>query len=315
MTEHLSRVAEVLIEHTRVSIERCHCGWSDLGRSHAEHVAQALDAAGLLAKYPHLELDGDWLIEVVNYHTCGAGPGSGAGHEPGCGTIPVGRLATPEPAPADDLPGEPVEPGDLRAGDRVGLTFMGERITCTLVSSPVGDALRSDTPDRDDYCPSVTLGGREWCPGIFDVRLIEPAPADVDPDEALARALKAEYGKAQWWLDVARAAREHIDRSSPVDATPLLEREREEQRERAEKAEAERDALRDERDSLRHVLGEERKIARAVESARDEWKAHYMALRADVERTRGINAGAELTFADEVIRGILDRDDERGRDA
>ena len=42
MTEHLSRVAEVLIEHTRVSIERCHCGWSDLGQSHAEHVARAL---------------------------------------------------------------------------------------------------------------------------------------------------------------------------------------------------------------------------------------------------------------------------------
>ena len=47
------------------------------------------------AEYPHLEVEGDWLIEVVNYHTCGAGPGSGAGHEPGCGTIPVGRLATP----------------------------------------------------------------------------------------------------------------------------------------------------------------------------------------------------------------------------
>lgn len=42
------------------------------------------------------EIEGDWLIEVVNYHTCGAGPGSGADHEPGCGTIPVGRLATPE---------------------------------------------------------------------------------------------------------------------------------------------------------------------------------------------------------------------------
>ena len=52
-TKHLSRVAEVLIEHTRVSIERCHCGWSDLGQSHAEHVARALDAAGLLATPEH----------------------------------------------------------------------------------------------------------------------------------------------------------------------------------------------------------------------------------------------------------------------
>lgn len=62
----------------------------------ATYALQIIDAAGLLAKYPHLEVDGDWLIEAVNEHTCGAGPGSGAGHEPGCGTIPVGRLLTPE---------------------------------------------------------------------------------------------------------------------------------------------------------------------------------------------------------------------------
>lgn len=34
-------------------------------------------------------LDGTWLVEDVQEHTCGAGPGSGAGHEPGCGTIPL----------------------------------------------------------------------------------------------------------------------------------------------------------------------------------------------------------------------------------
>ena len=53
MSEHIDRAAEVLREHTRVSIVRCHCGWSDLWRSHAEHVAQALDVAGLLVTPEH----------------------------------------------------------------------------------------------------------------------------------------------------------------------------------------------------------------------------------------------------------------------
>lgn len=39
-------LAGILIEHTRMNIERCRCGWSDLGRSHARHVADALIAAG-----------------------------------------------------------------------------------------------------------------------------------------------------------------------------------------------------------------------------------------------------------------------------
>ena len=45
----VTRAAEVMIEHSRTSIEGCHCGWSDLGKSHAEHVARALAGAGLLA--------------------------------------------------------------------------------------------------------------------------------------------------------------------------------------------------------------------------------------------------------------------------
>ena len=65
------------------------------------HDAQPTGRVCLTCRYedgePH-----DWpcetadLLNLVNYHTCGAGPGSGAGHEPGCGTIPVGRLAAPE---------------------------------------------------------------------------------------------------------------------------------------------------------------------------------------------------------------------------
>ena len=83
MSDHVDRAVQVIEGHVSTTLL-------------ATDIAQELDVAGLLAKYPHLEGEGDWLIEVVNYHTCGAGPGSGAGHEPGCGTIPVGRLVTPE---------------------------------------------------------------------------------------------------------------------------------------------------------------------------------------------------------------------------
>lgn len=93
---------------------------------------------------------------------------------------------TEEPTPADDLPGEPVEPGDLRAGDKVGFTWegTGERITCALRQSVGGSVLTSDTPLSSGYHPNVVWGG-EWCYEIFDVRLIERAPReDEDPDEA-----------------------------------------------------------------------------------------------------------------------------------
>ncbi len=45
----LDAVAMLLIEHARYDIVGCHCGWAELGKSHAQHVAQVLDAAGLLA--------------------------------------------------------------------------------------------------------------------------------------------------------------------------------------------------------------------------------------------------------------------------
>jgi len=32
----------VLLAHTRSRIQDCHCGWSELGHSHAEHVLSAL---------------------------------------------------------------------------------------------------------------------------------------------------------------------------------------------------------------------------------------------------------------------------------
>ena len=83
-----------------------------------------------------------------------------------------------------DLPGEPVEPGDLRAGDRVEFTLMGERIACTLVSSSLGDLLYSDAPLSSGLLPNVVESG-EWRDGISDVRLLERAPReDEDRDEA-----------------------------------------------------------------------------------------------------------------------------------
>lgn len=112
-----------------------------------------------------------------------------------------------QPAPADDLPGEPVEPGDLRAGDRVAFTWMGERITGNLVSDPVGSILRSDTPDPSGYTPGI-VNHREWCSGTYDVRLIERAPREDDDsafDNAMrtiatleARAKKAEAERDEW---------------------------------------------------------------------------------------------------------------------
>lgn len=131
-----------------------------------------------------------------------------------------------DPAPADDLPGEPVEPGDLRAGDRVGFTWerTGERITCTLTIAKVIDqdihVLRSDTPDSRGYHPYIACKGVGWYVYVSDVRLLERAPREgEEPDEALARVLCSAFWGGQVmpsadnadWKNVARAAREHIE--------------------------------------------------------------------------------------------------------
>lgn len=144
----------------------------------------------------------------------------------GCGTElyagdPLDCGKHGEPAPADNLPGEPVEPGDLRAGDRVEFAWekTGEDIACTLVNFHDGSALYSDVPDSGGYRPNVVWNG-VWCHGISDVRLIERAPReDDDPDEALARVMCSAFWGGQVmpsadnadWKNVARAAREHIE--------------------------------------------------------------------------------------------------------
>lgn len=38
-------LVQVLVYHQRKNIEGCWCGWSELGRSHAEHVADVYEAS------------------------------------------------------------------------------------------------------------------------------------------------------------------------------------------------------------------------------------------------------------------------------
>ena len=229
----------------------------------------------------------------------------------------------PEPAPADDLPGEPVEPGDLRAGDRVAFTWGDECITSTLVSSYDGDALYSGTPRPSGYTPNVVWDG-EWAGGISDVRLIERAPREDehDPDEALAEALRKAYSTGDW-LDVARVARERIE-AEQEDAVSFLREEVESLTARAEKAERALDnatqrvldltAERDKWNTLAHEADRNAKRhhdrAEKAEAERDEWKARHEALREDVE-TRW--AFVDDNFLKDILHSILKGDDERAK--
>lgn len=198
-----------------------------------------------------------------------------------------------DPAPADDLPGEPVEPGDLRAGDRVEFTYKGERITCNLVSGRlVVTTLRSNVPDSGGYTPNVVFRGR-WDSGISDVRLIERGPREgEDPDEALARVI-ARHLDISWngtneagrsdLCTAARAAREHIE-AEQEEVVATLREEVAIQTARAEQAEVwmskwqqscndardERDALRERLDALRDDIVNGRLLS-AAEAAFGGW--------------------------------------------
>lgn len=88
---------------------------------------------------------------------------------------------------------------------------MAEITECTAED---WDEFWQDTPQD---ATGATEAGREWGAGISDVRLIERAPReDEEPDEALARvifgdAFGSHDGLRLAQLDVARAAREHIE--------------------------------------------------------------------------------------------------------
>lgn len=172
-----------------------------------------------------------------------------------------------EPAPADDLPGEPVEPGDLRAGDRVAYTYRWKRYEGALV---VTTMRRQPITTLEHAGLLVTFEGR-WAGGISDVRLIERAPADVNPDEALARVIfgdgfSSHEGLRLAQLDVARAAREHIE-ANERHKYDILMRELNEQNARAEKAEADLARVTKERDEYDAILSKSSDLLRRTANA------------------------------------------------
>ena len=88
------------------------------------------EATAAVVTPPVMRIEGTWLVEVVDEHTCGAGPGSGTGmHEPGCGLVPVLDLAT--------LPGwdEHLTAAPSATRDEVARALEGE-FGCFLARDP-----------------------------------------------------------------------------------------------------------------------------------------------------------------------------------
>lgn len=161
-----------------------------------------------------------------------------------------------EPLPADDLPGEPVEPSDLRAGDQIEYDYEGVRYACTLVV--VGDFLRSDAPLPAGYTLTI-VWGREWAEGISDVRRLERAPReDEDQDEAAV------------WREHAERAEAEVKRVTA--ARDALRDDRDVWEQKAREAEDERDALRERYEAFRLDVKEQRLNALSA-SEKKRWVA------------------------------------------
>ena len=142
---------------------------------------------------------------------------------------------------------------------------------------------------------------------------VKPAPADVDPDESLARALCdmgwTDVPTMTDWIDVARAAREHIEANQLYAYRPVAAE--------RDKAEADLARVTDARD--RHsraadkwcnLYADKCEEIESVQAKADR----YDALRADVSEKRWDNSvlGSDrAAYATVVLRGILTRDDER----
>lgn len=104
----------------------------------------------------------------------------------------------------------------------------------------------------------------------------EPAPTEVDPDEALAKVIQAAYFVRRDWLHTARAAREHIEANERHEYDILM-RDRNEQVARAEKAEAD----------LARVTALASELERAFDTETrraDRAEGLHKALRDDVEK-------------------------------
>lgn len=168
----------------------------------------------------------------------------------------------------------------------------------------------------------------------FGIKPESASDLPVDPDEALAKELwDAFWGDSEpdeswehnddrvYWLNVARAAREHIEAEweevakSFEDGRDKWQAEARQQRARAEQAEGALDA-----ESLTRICQKERaehaeakrdewkERAKKAEAERDEWKARHEALREDVE-TRW--AFADDDFTKSILHSILKGDDDR----
>lgn len=267
-----------------------------------------------------------------------------AAHNSGDGVLWTdGEHWKDEASNLNDPPGEPVEPGDLRAGDEVAFTWLsGERMTCTLVEhSHLGGVLHSDVTDASGvHRPNLTSGDL-WATGISDVRLIERAPREGEsPDEALAKVLHSADGtnmaafheltggKRDAYLNMARAAREHIE-AEQEDAVAFLRAEVEVQTDRAEKAEAALSRVEQQRDvehaehlNTKAALADERDRHDATITERDRLRGELadMTRQRDEARRERDNwressrDSKQAAKRDEYrgIRRIIHRDDERG---
>lgn len=57
MTERYDVVRDTIMRHRKRTIQACDCGWAEVGRDHAEHLALAIEAALVMHAVGHTDLD------------------------------------------------------------------------------------------------------------------------------------------------------------------------------------------------------------------------------------------------------------------
>lgn len=130
ITGTTERVWEVLVHGDEAPLSLVHTEDLDLPVTVLVDPSAPSEATAAVVTPPAMRIEGTWLVEVVDEHTCGAGPGSGTGmHEPGCGLVPVLDLAT--------LPGwdEHLTAAPSATRDEVARALEGE-FGCFLARDP-----------------------------------------------------------------------------------------------------------------------------------------------------------------------------------
>lgn len=152
-------------------------------------------------------------------------------------------------------------------------------------------------------CSHPTPAARCVCPTCDHDNSTDPAPADVDPDEALARALCdmgwTDVPTMTDWIDVARAAREHIEANQLYAYRPVAAE--------RDKAEADLARVTKERDKYMADSAHRLDLLNKAQVKADR----YDALRADVEAQLWIARTANFRYTIERFESILARDTER----